>query len=96
MSDAMFPSRIYWRHTLGIARHGGVSAELKQAPPLPGMDCMTELDYIPQVMAQVRIGCEKVRDMTAQEQADAMAYLCGMHDAVRAYLVCRPVVGSCA
>ncbi len=78
MSDSLYPSRLRWHHTIGCARHDGVSVELRHAPALHGMDCMTEMDYIPTVMAQVRIGCEAVRDMTALEQSRAMELLLRM------------------
>lgn len=75
MSDAMYPTRLRWHHTMGCARHDGVSVELTRAPDLPGMQHMTELDYIPHVIAVVRIGCEPTRDMTQAERTDAMTLL---------------------
>lgn len=83
MSDSLYPSRLRWHHTLGVARHDGVSVELHHAPELQGLECMTEIDYIPTVIAQVRIGCEQVREMNATERAKAMALLVRMAAAAR-------------
>lgn len=78
MSDALYPTRLRWHHTCGIARHDDVQRVLHAAPALPGLDCMTEIDYIPQVIAQVRIGCQQVREMTQEERAAALAMLVRM------------------
>lgn len=86
MSDSLYPVRLRWHHTLGCARHDGVSVELHRAPDLVGMRHMTEMDYIPHVIAQVRIGCERVRDMTSEEQADALALLGRLSAAARAVI----------
>lgn len=83
MSDALYPTRLRWHHTVGCARHDGVSVELRRAPALEGMDCMTEMDYIPTVIAQVRIGCGQTRDMEAIERARAMALLIRMSTGAR-------------
>lgn len=75
MSDALYPSRLRFHHTMGVARHNGVSVELHRAPVIEGLECMTEMDYIPTVIAQVRIGCDQVREMNATERARAMGLL---------------------
>lgn len=86
MSDSLYPSRLRWHHTLGVARHDGVSVELHHAPELHGLECMTEIDYIPTVIAQVRIGCEQVREMNATERAKAMALLVKIAESARGVL----------
>lgn len=83
MSDALYPTRLRWHHTCGVARHDGVSVELRHAPALPGLDCMTELDFIPGVMAEVRIGCEEKRDMTNGEREHALKLLSQMSSEAR-------------
>jgi hypothetical protein len=83
VSDGLYPTRLRWHHTTGVARHDGVSVELVAAPMLAGMDCMTEIDYVPHVIAQVRIGCNAVRDMTAQERIDVMEMLVRVSAAAR-------------
>jgi hypothetical protein len=88
MSDALYPTRLRWHHTLGVARHDGVSVFLDRAPAIEGMECMTELDYIPQVIQQVRIGCDRLRDMEPAECALAMGLL------VRLAQVARQAVGG--
>lgn len=83
MADGLYPVRLRWHHTMGCARHDGVSVELHHAPLLPGLDCMTEIDYIPGVMAEVRIGCEAKRDMTKAEREDALKLLAQMSSEAR-------------
>lgn len=78
MSDELYPTRLRWHHTVGVARHDDVQRVLRHAPELPGMECMTEIDYIPHVIAQVRIGCEPTRDMTQEERTAALAMLVRM------------------
>ncbi len=68
---------------MGIARHDGVSVELHKAPDIEGLQHMTEMDYIPGVIVDVRVGCEKTREMTAQEQYDTLALLARMSVAAR-------------
>ena len=86
MSDALYPSRLRFHHTLGCARHDGVSVELHRAPVIEGLECMTEIDYIPAVIAQVRIGCDQVREMDATDRARAMALLIKMAGSARGAL----------
>ena len=84
MSDAMpYATRLRWHHTLGVARHDGVIVDLKRAPDLPSLRHMTEMDYIPGVIAEVRIGCELRRDLSPAEQIDALALLERMAAAAR-------------
>jgi hypothetical protein len=83
MSDALYPTRLRWHHTTGVARHDGVSVFLDRAPVLEGMECMTELDFIPQIIQQVRIGCQPTRDMGPAECARAMGLLIAMSTAAR-------------
>ena len=78
MSDALYPTRLRWHHTTGVARHEGVSVWLDRAPALEGMECMTEIDYIPQIIQQVRIGCQPMRDMEPAECARVMGLLVRM------------------
>lgn len=86
MSDALYPTRLRWHHTVGAARHDGVAVELRTAPRLPGLNDMTEIDYIPTVIAQVRTGCDAMRDMTAEERGWAHALLVRMAEFARAEL----------
>lgn len=83
MSDDLYPTRLRWHHTIGVARHDGVAVQIRRAPALDGMECMTEMDYIPTVIAQVRIGCEQVREMKDFERARAMGLLVRMAAAAR-------------
>lgn len=86
MSDAMYPTRLRFEHRTGCARHDGVSVELHRAPVIEGLECMTEMDYIPTVIAQVRIGCEHVREMNATERSRAMALLVRLAESARGVL----------
>lgn len=83
MSDALYPTRLRWYHTLGVARHEGVSVDLRAAPVLPGAEGLTEIDYVPTVIAHIRIGCDAVRDMTTHERVAAQALLVRMAGAAR-------------
>ena len=78
MSDAMYPQRLRWHHTLGVARCDGVTVELKHPPRLPGMEHMMEMDYIPGVIAEVRIGCSRTREMTGDERGHALELITRM------------------
>lgn len=84
MTDTMYPTRLRWYHILGVARHDGVSVDLRTAPVLPGVDGMTELDFIPLVVSEIRIGCAAVRDMTTHERVAAQALLLRMAGEARA------------
>lgn len=86
MSDALYPTRLRWHHTLGVARHDGVSVDLRAAPVLPGAEGLTEIDFVPTVISQVRIGCDAVRDMTTHERVAAQALLIRMADAAHGVL----------
>jgi hypothetical protein len=68
---------------MGCARHDGVSVELRRAPVIEGLECMTEMDFIPGVMAEIRIGCEAKRDMLVDEKARVMALLIQMSSEAR-------------
>ena len=50
------------------------------------MSDLTEIDYIPAVIAQVRIACDAMRDMTAEERGWAHALLVRMAEFARAEL----------
>ena len=84
MTDTMYPTRRRWYHMLGVARHDGVSVDLRAAPVLPGVEGMTELDFIPLVVSEIRIGCGAVRDITAHERVAAQALLLRMAGEARA------------
>jgi len=58
----------------GIARCDGVQSELR-APPALGIADLSEIDFIPGVVAQVRQGHNALRDMTADEIACGRALL---------------------
>ena len=78
MSDALFPIRLRWARTAGLARCDGVAVELREPPALPGLAGLTEIDYVPHVVAQLRIGAEATRDMTHDEMHDCYALLQAM------------------
>ncbi len=78
MNEWLHPTRLYWHHNIGVARHDGVESILRHAPWLEGLPGISEIDYIPTVMAHVRIGHERIRDMTAIEQSRAMELLLRM------------------
>lgn len=84
MSDHMYPTRLRWHHTAGCARHAGVHVELRRCPELPGWQSVTEIDYVPSVIAHVRHGCGPTLEMTAEEQAMVLGMLRRMADACRA------------
>ena len=77
MSDDMYPTRLRWATSAGgIARHDGVTTRLGAgAAPAIGIDDLSEVDYIPHVIAVARVGCGPMRDMTGDEQHDALALL---------------------
>ncbi len=68
---------------MGAARHDGVRTMLRQAPAIEGFECMTEMEFIPGTVAEVRIGAQQKRDMTPVEQARAMAVLLRMATGAR-------------
>lgn len=78
MSDALYPTRLRWCHTAGLARCDDVQLVLREVPVLPGLAGLTEIDYAPHIVAQVRIGAEAMRDMSHDERHDAMALLQAM------------------
>jgi hypothetical protein len=80
VSCALYPIRLRWdRHIgVGVARCDGVQVEMKGPPDICGLESAAEIDYIPHVIAQVRIGCGPTRDMTPDEQHDALALLQAM------------------
>lgn len=87
MSDALFATRLRWTAQLGgIARHDGVIVELRQRPPLPGLQHATDIDFVPHIVGQVRIRADAMRDMTGEELHDALALLQRMARDARAGL----------
>lgn len=86
MSDLLCPKRLYWSHTRGFAKHDGVRVELTRLPRLAGLEAATEIDYAPGSIAQVRIGCDPVRDLTPDEILVINHVLDVMADSARAVL----------
>lgn len=83
MSDAFpYPERLRYAVGYGIARCDGVQSELRQAPALGILD-LTEIDFIPGVVAQVRERQDGLRDMTSDEIAMARAVLHRMSTSAR-------------
>jgi hypothetical protein len=80
MSDALYPVRLRFDRNVGIgvARCDGVQVEITWPPAIPGLESAAEIDFIPHVIAQVRIGSERIRDMTDNEKRDALAILQAM------------------
>lgn len=83
MSDELYPTRLRWHHGRGLARCGGVQVDLRQAPHIHGLEAMTELDYIPNIIATVRVACDAMRDLSHDEIHDALALLQRMSSAAR-------------
>ena len=71
----MFPTRLYWSHRRGVAACDGVRAEIHVRPDIPGLEEMTEMDYLPGMAATVRVRSDARRDMTPAEQAAAHDWL---------------------
>lgn len=76
MSTWPHPTRLLWSASgTGIARHDDVEVRLRRRPELAALPGMTEIDYIPGEVGEVRIGCDRKRDLTGHEQAAVMACL---------------------
>lgn len=83
MSEALYPTRFRWDRTRGIARHEGVSADFTELPELQGFEGATEADFVPGIIAAVRIGSDAIRDMTADEQKGVLKLLYRMASGAR-------------
>lgn len=77
MSDE-YPIRLYFSHTKGHAVYDEVRTILRQSPAISGLEKLTEIDFIPNVVGTVRIGADATRDLTPDEAHDAMAMLQSM------------------
>lgn len=70
-----YPTRLVWQRTHGVAQCDGVRVELTTRPELPGLQEMTEMDYLPGIAAVVRERCDARRDMTSDEIRSAITWL---------------------
>jgi hypothetical protein len=70
-------SRLWWdAHAgRGFAQHDGVEVALRRAPELGGFERVTSLDYSPRGWAQIRLGCDREREMTETERRQCSAIL---------------------
>lgn len=64
------PTRLLWYRTYGVARCDGAEVDLRVPPELPGLDGLTEIDYVPGSVATVRIGDDAIRELESREIAD--------------------------
>jgi len=68
-------TRLWWDGRRGVARHGGVTVDLRSAPVL-GLLRLSEIDYAPCMrVAMVRESAHAWRDMSAPERLAADALL---------------------
>jgi hypothetical protein len=79
----LYRTRLYWHRGVGVACYDDVGVVLRHAPVIEGLEGMTEIDFIPGVMAEVRIGDEKARSMEPVERSRAMAVLISMATGAR-------------
>lgn len=72
-----YPVRLRWSQNPNDrwAVCDGVMMQLRVPPPIPGLEGLTELDFVPNIVAQVRIGCDAIRDLSAEEWRRAMVLL---------------------
>lgn len=64
----MYPRRIYWDGRAGVIRNDPHLVMLNAPPELPGCVLrITEIDYAPGVIGQLREHAGKMRDMTSAE-----------------------------
>ena len=76
MSLDLYPRRIYWDGRCGCVRNAPHLRALVAPPELPGCVLrITELDYAPGVVAQLREHAGAMRDMTPAEVAACDALL---------------------
>ena len=67
--------RLWWDGRHGVARHGGVTVDLRAAPVLGHLH-LVELDYAPSVrVAMVRESAQAWREMSREERHLAKALL---------------------
>lgn len=79
------PTRLFWARDRGVADYAGVSVVLRQAPVLPGVaGPITELDFAPGVVAQLRVGADRTRDLDPRERAACLLILKRISFAARA------------
>ena len=74
MSLALYPTRLYWDGTHGVAKLDGMAVLLTAAPELPGLDVVA-IDYAPGVVAMVMPRFQAWRDMEAAEIEATCAFL---------------------
>jgi hypothetical protein len=82
MSDALYPTRLYWSAGRGLARFRGHEVRLAQPPHLPGLQ-LEEIDYAPGIIAQVMPLREGRRDMEPHEREAALKALCELTESAR-------------
>ncbi len=63
---ALIETRLYWAAGAGVLRAGGHEQRLQRCPRLAGQE-FEEIDYVPDVLAQVRCAGDRRRDMTPAE-----------------------------
>lgn len=78
MSQALYPTRLYWVGWSGFARLLGVEIKLDRAPQLPGVQ-VDQIDYVPGGVCQVMPKGERWRDMDRRERHDALVLLRHLH-----------------
>lgn len=79
-----FPTRLTWGPHGGHVAHDGFRMDLRKLPGIAGLHDATEIDYVRGVVADVRIGCDARRDLSAQEQAAIRTWLDTVAAVVRA------------
>ena len=84
----MTKTSIYWYHHQGCAEHEGVVVALRNAPSLPGVQGLTELDFAPDLgVGQLRERCDRTRELSPHEQAACMLILKRVSHAARAAIL---------
>lgn len=80
MSVHLYPRRIYWNGRAGCVRNDPWHHELAAPPDLPGCVLrLTEIDYAPGTIGQLREHGGPMRDMTSAEVIACDALLAKLH-----------------
>jgi hypothetical protein len=75
VGDLLHPIRVFWAGRRGSCKADGLHWSLDVCPAIPGIPNMTEIDLVPGQVAQVRIGCDAIRDLTTDERVQALKWL---------------------
>lgn len=75
MSEALYPTRLYWTPLGGFARYEGHEVPLAAPPVLPGLAPVQSIDYAPGTVALVLPKFGALRELEPEERHAALQLL---------------------